>query len=69
MSAWRVRHGKKKWKMQIRTLNGYVEAEPTGKMLKTPFGVCEYYKLSNGKVILYGIKSTANSEKGHLHNR
>ena len=55
--------------MQIRTLNGYVDAEPMGRRLKTPFGVCEYYRLKNGKVILYGIKSSENSEKGHLHNR
>ena len=55
--------------MQIRTINGEVEAEPTGRRLKTPFGVCEYYKLNNGKVILYGVTSSTNSEKGHLHNR
>lgn len=55
--------------MQIRTINGEVEAEPTGRRLKTPFGVCEYYRLKNGKVILYGTKTKENSEKGHLHNR
>lgn len=55
--------------MRVRTINGEVEAEPTGRRLNTPFGVCEYYRLSNGKVILYGVKIKENSEKGHLHNR
>ena len=55
--------------VRVRTINGEVEAEPTGRRLKTPFGVCEYYRLTNGKVILYGTTGKEDSEKGHLHNR
>ena len=69
MLALRVRHGKRRQAMKIRTINGEVEAEPTGRYLRTPFGVCEYYRLKNGKVILYGITSKKDCEKRGVHDR
>ena len=55
--------------VRVRTINGEVEAEPTGRRLNTPFGVCEYYRLKNGKVILYGTTGKEDSEKRGVHDR